>query len=150
MCRISSRWTFFLKGIFPVVWVGGVLSIVADQSVRGPASGSLPPPFVLIVVILMVPFGYLVMKYLGLFDLADEVIDVGDELIIRNGDQKARVPLSEISDINYSQFMEPWRVTLTLRNPSLFGTRVSFMPPHRHLHPIVNELIERVAATQKP
>jgi hypothetical protein len=102
--------------------------------------------------ILMAAFFYFLMKKLVL-DLADEVQDAGDALIVRFGNEQQRIPLSEIINVSYSYMQNPSRVTLTLRNPCQFGKEVSFSPPARFVpfakSPIVADLIERVDAARR-
>src|SRR5262245_3621637 len=146
MRRISSRYTFYVKRLFPLIWAAALLFIVVDQLVRGSSSGEWP---LLIVVVLMIPFGYFVMRLLGLFEIADVVFDAGDALIVRNRGREARIALSEIAEISSSSSLGklPWRAMLSLRTPSIFGSRVSFMLPLRLLpfrtSPIVKELMDR-------
>ena len=59
---------------------------------------------------------------------------------------------TDIMNVSYTTFMNPPRVTLSLRNPSIFGSKVAFSPPARFLpfatSPIIDELIERVDAAR--
>jgi hypothetical protein len=95
---------------------------------------------------------YFVLKKLVL-DLADEVQDAGDALIVRFGSERQRIPLSEIINVSYSYMQNPARVTLTLRTPCQFGKEVSFSPPTRFVpfakSPVVADLIERVDAARR-
>jgi hypothetical protein len=106
MRRISSRATFFYKRIFPILWFGFLLLFVASGLAAGFSSGQFAPlPFFAIPILMMV-FGYFLMKKLA-FDLVDEALDAGDALVIRNKNQTERIPLSEITNVNYSQFANP-------------------------------------------
>ena len=104
----------------------------------------------------MAIFSFFIMKKL-IFDLVDEVLDAGDALVIRNGDREERVALSDIVNVSYAQLTNPPRVTLSLRNPTQFGDRVTFCAPVRlsplavfSPNPAIDELIKRVdAARQK-
>jgi hypothetical protein len=149
MRRISSRMTFFYKRIFPVFWFGFLILflIIAVPLVFGRARDG-PPPFpFLIVPLIMMGFGYFVMKKL-VFDLVDEVWDDGETLLIRNRGQEERVALRDIKNISYSTVINPPRVTLSVRQPTIFGDQIAFMAPVRFVpfttSPLINELIERV------
>lgn len=150
MQRISSRNTFFAKRIFPVIWFGFLVFFVAVTLVSKPKGGL--PVVVFLVPACMAVFGYVLMKKL-VFDLADEVLDAGDALVVRFGSEQERISLSEIINVSYSYMVNPPRVTLTLRTPCLFGKEVSFSPPTRFVpfakSPIVAELIERVDAARR-
>jgi hypothetical protein len=101
---------------------------------------------------LMGIFGYFIMRKL-LFDLVDEVLDDGDALVVRNRDQEERIKLPDIINVSYSPFVNPPRVTLLLRNPSLFGTRINFCAPARFnpfsSSPIIDDLIQRIDANRR-
>ncbi len=100
----------------------------------------------------MAVFGYIFMKKL-LWDLADEVLDAGDALIVRFGKEEERIPLANIMNVNYAYKNSPARVTLRLRTPGRFGKEVSFAAPKGTLStgesPVIEYLIERVDAAQK-
>jgi hypothetical protein len=150
MKRISSRTTFFTKRVFPVIWFGFLVLFVAS-TLSKKSSGGLPVAF-FIMPAFMAAFGYFIMKKL-VFDLADEVFDAGDALVVRFGSEQERIPLSEIINVSYSYMVNPPRITLTLRTPGNFGKEVSFSPPTTFVpfakSPIVADLIERVDVARR-
>jgi hypothetical protein len=153
MQRISSKTTFFYKRLFPVVVIGFPLLIMTliwwttrNSSNPVPLPVLLPPALIGI-------FLFFIFKKL-IFDLADEVWDAGDMLIVRNKGREDRILLADIINVSYSQFVNPPRVTLMLRTPGLFGDQVSFSPPRAGIlplsaSPIVDELIRRVDAARR-
>ena len=101
MCRISSKMTFFYKRIFPVFWFGFLILFIAIPLLFGGTRDG-PPPFpFLIVPLIMMGFGYFVLKKL-VFDLVDEVWDDGETLLIKNGGREERVALRDIKNVSYS------------------------------------------------
>lgn len=150
--RVSSRNTFFLKRVFPVLWFALVaLSLVAGLA--GARAGKPVPPLVFIVPLLLFVIGYVVMRKL-VSDLADEVFDEGDALRVRFGSDEERIALADVINVGYTQFVNPPRITLTLRHPCRFGKEVSFSPPSSFFSPFVrnrytSELIERVEAARQ-
>jgi hypothetical protein len=155
MCRISSGMTFFYKRIFPVIWFGFLAFFMAIPFIAPLMGISVPgsPMAFLVVPVIMMIMGYVTMKKL-VFDLVDEVLDAGDALVIRNGHLEDRVALSNITNVGYAQFMNPPRVTLSLRNPSVFGDRVSFCAPVSLIptfstSPIIDEVIKRIDAARR-
>jgi hypothetical protein len=151
MRRISSKWTFFYKRIFPIGWFGFLLVFaVLPFIVPVHSNGSLLP-FVLIPAGMMV-FGYVLMKKLT-FDLVDEVFDEGDSLLVKNGSQEEHIALSDIVNVNYTILVSPPRVTLSLRRPSSFGDKITFCAPVRFVpfatSPVIDELIQRVDAARR-
>jgi len=143
MQRISSRMTFFYKRVFPLVWFGFLLLSIAVPL----AKDTVPPLPVILIPIAMIGFGYLIMKKL-VFDLADEVWDAGDMLIVRNRDREDRILLSDIMNVSASQYTNPPRITLMLRMPSVFGDDIAFSPPVSlnpfASRPMIDDLIRRV------
>jgi len=141
MKKISSEWTTFYKRIFPTMWFGflGLFFVIAL------ASGAFG---FLILPSIMAAFGYLLFKKL-LGGLADEVLDGGDYLVVKNKGQQERIVLRDIMNVNYVSFQNPSRVTLTLRRASMFGDEVSFVPKLRfgspfRKDPMVVDLIKRI------
>ena len=150
MKRISSRTVFFIKRVFPVIWFGFLVFVVAIALSKKPSGGV--PVAAFLFPVFMAGFGYFIMKKL-VFDLADEAFDDGDALVIRFGSEQQRIPLSEIINVSYSYMVNPPRITLTLRSPGQFGKEVSFSPPSTFIpfakSPIVADLIERVDAARR-
>src|SRR5262245_49275261 len=147
MQRISSRMTFSYKRVLPLVMLGVLLLIFVPPVV----SGKFPPfPFILFPL-LIVALGYFVIDRL-IWDMVDEVWDAGDALVVRNKRQEDRIPLAAIMNVNYSPFINPPRVTLKLRTPSVFGDAVTFCAPARFMpfaeNPMVEELIRRIDAAR--
>jgi len=150
MKRISSS-TFFIKRIFPVIWFGFlILFVIAGFFIN--SAGNTPPLPFFIIPIMMAVFGYLLLKK-TVFDLADEVSDAEDFLVVRFGKVKDQIALSNIINVSYTVMMNPPRVTLTLRQPCRFGKEVAFSPPISWVpfskSPIITELIERIDAARK-
>ena len=147
MRLISSKMTFFNKRVFPAIWFGflAVFIGLALFSGAGRNPASLLP--VLIAPAIMIVFGYVIMKKL-VFDLADEVWDDGDSLVVKNSGQEQRIALSDIKNVSYSPFVNPPRVTLSLRRPTVFGDEITFSAPLRLVpfskSPVITDLIERV------
>jgi hypothetical protein len=153
MRRISSQWTFFYKFVFPVIWFGFIIVFLIVAVVVPTRSGQALPIPALIVPIIMGVIGYSLMKKM-IFDLADEVWDDGNALVVKKSGQDQRIALSDIKNVNYSTMTSPPRVVLSLRRPSVFGNQVAFCAPIRFIpfatSPIIDDLIERIdTARQK-
>ena len=152
MRRISSRTTFWYKWVFPIIWFGGLAAFVVVGLLIN-ITGYRPErlPFVILPVV-MAAFGYFLMKKL-VFDLVDEVWDDGTSLIFRNRGREDRVVLSNIMNVNYSPLINPPRVTLMLRQPSNFGSEISFTAPVRFVpfakSPVIEDLIRRIDAARR-
>ena len=149
MRLISSRWTFFYKRVFPLFWFG-FLALFAAAAWLGRHEQAGFDPVFLLAPAAMTVFGYFLLRAL-VFDLADEVLDAGDALIVRKAGEEARIALADIVNVDSSILVNPPRITLTLRTPCRFGRKVVFSPPpNRRLwapfapNPIAEELVERV------
>jgi hypothetical protein len=146
MTRLSSRWTYFYKRVFPVMWFGFIALFVLLPWLNRHQAAALPLP-VFIAPVVMGAFGYLLFRRL-LFDLVDEMWDDGEALVARKGGVEQRIPLRTIINVGFSTMTRPERVTLRLREPGPLGQDVTFMPPTRFSflahNPIIDQLIERV------
>jgi hypothetical protein len=144
MKRISSQWTFFYKRIFPLFWFGFlalfVISLLASRSNATPLPLLAVPVFIALI-------GFMVFRRL-VFDLADEVCDDGDALIVRKAGIEERVMLRNIMNVSFTTMSNPQRVTLMLRQPGGLGKEIAFMSPRTMSlfgrSPLIDELIERV------
>ena len=151
--RISSRNTAFLKRVFPILWFG-IIALFIAVALLGARHGPSPPAVVYVAPVLVLAFGYFLIRRLVL-DLADEVYDEGDALRVRFGSDEERIPLANIINVSYAGLTNPQRITLTLRTPGRFGRQVTFSPPRKLFgslfadNPLVNELIERVDAARR-
>jgi len=148
MRRISSKWTFFYKRVLPVIFVGFfVVFVGVGLFANSHANSALENiPFVIIAII-MSAFIFFIFRKL-IFDLVDEVWEDGDTLVVRNAGQEQRIALADIKNVNYSPLINPPRVILSLRRPTVFGDTVAFCAPVRLVpfatSPVIDDLIERV------
>ena len=151
MIKISSRSTFFSKKVFPVIWFGFLVFFIITALAGMAAKSEIIAPL-LIMPVFMAIFGYVIMKKL-VFDLADEVWDTGDGLLVKNKNEEELIPFTNIINVSYSVMVNPPRVTLTLRQPCRFGKEVSFSPPVRFVpfskSLIIADLIERIDAKRR-
>lgn len=149
--RISSRLTWFNKRLFPMIWFG----FLAFFLVTSLGAGVVRQPdgaLFLIAPLVMAGFGYFLFK-IFVWDLADEVWDGGDLLVVRQRANQVIVPLASCRNVSYSPWISPQRLTLTLREPSELGSEIAFMPPQRLLPfgtpEVVRDLIERIDAARR-
>jgi hypothetical protein len=152
MRRISSRTTFWYKRIFPIIWFGLLaLFIAVGVFTSTLKDGMQQLPFIIIPAV-MILIGYVIMKKV-VFDLVDEVWDDGTALVVRDKGREDRIALSNIMNISYSPLINPPRVTLMLRQPSNFGTEITFSAPVRFTpfakSPVIEDLIRRVDAVRR-
>jgi hypothetical protein len=82
MRLVSSKMTFFNKRVFPVIWFGFLIVFIGLSLFSGTGRNAVSPFPFLVVPAFMIVFSYFVMKKL-VFDLADEVWDDGDALVVK-------------------------------------------------------------------
>ena len=150
MRRISSRGTFFTKKVFPVFWFGFLAVFFVIMVVTAVTKTNGPPLPLLLFPIALGGVGFFVMKK-QVFDLADEVYDCGEYLLVKRGRAEDQIQLKNVRNVSCSSLQNPPRITLSLREGSRFGTEVSFSPmaPFFSLNPfaknpVAEELIRRV------
>ena len=150
MRRISSSMTYFSKTIFPIFWFGiaGVMafSLLAQRPLMWQP---------LIAAAAMILFG-LAMFRSYVWDLADEVFDGGDKLIVHKGEIQQTVMLRDIVKVRVTRNSNPTRLTLVLRAPGKLGDKIVFSPPISDSswipfarHPLAKELEDRIALLKK-
>jgi hypothetical protein len=155
MKKISAPMTVFYKRIFPVLWFGFIALFVCVGTYIAISTGrvaeSLPG---VVIPIGMAAMGAFIFKKL-LSGLADEVFDAGDAFVVRTDGQEERVLLSNVKNVSFQPFVNPPRITLSLRNFCRFGTEISFIPKVRFgeafygKNPMVEELIDRIDAARR-
>jgi hypothetical protein len=143
MRRLSSFWTPFSKRIVPTVLLGGMAVGAISAALAGK-----PLADVLIGFCFAAAF-VLVLQRILASDLADDVVDIGDSLIIKRGRLKDRIPLANLLKVETSVAVNPPRMTLYFVAATAFGKSVPFSPiSSRSLnpfsnHPLVEELMDR-------
>jgi hypothetical protein len=128
MRRLSARGTRFQKYVFPTIWFSGLAVLFCVCVYQTLVAGNQDAAFGILVALFMGGAGFWFFKML-LLDLVDEVWDGDTELVVRNRGREARIPLTEIINVNYERMSNPPRVTLLLRNASEFGHEISFVVP---------------------
>lgn len=152
MERISSGQTFFIKRIFPAFWFG----FFALFLVAGATTGVWKKePVFIIQPLFMAAIGYFLFRKL-VWDLVDEVRDGGNYLLVRKGNVEERVALTNVMNVNSSQFTNPRRITLRLRASGKLGDEIVFIPKASfQLNPfarnaVAEALIQRVDRLRNP
>ena len=148
MKRIS-HYTFFRKRVFPAIWIGFWSSFVflGFAVARDPNLGLL---ILTAFALTLAVAGHFVARAITA-DLADEVWDCGEELLVKHRGREGRVLLTDCTKVEFTGSRPP-RITLILRQPSVFGTQISFCPhPGRipfSTPPLVAELNSRIHAAR--
>ncbi len=122
MHRVSAS-SFFTRRLFPWLWLA-LAALLLLTLLEGPANTNLP-----------LLLGPAVLIFLGVAyarkltrELADEVYDCGDRLLVRRGQQEEYVAFSNIINVSFTRALHPARITLQLAQPGLFGAEIVFQP----------------------
>ncbi len=123
MKRISQpvfviKW--FVPGLFVLVAIAMLSLAFLDERLKF-------NPVVLLGPVMVLTVGIIVFRML-VWDLADEVRDGGDYLLVRRGRIEERVPLTNIMNVSASVMVNPPRIELRLLEPNRFGNRIVFSP----------------------
>jgi hypothetical protein len=149
MRRLSSATTPIYKWVFPLLWVT-IVVLSGSMLWLVPKAGDDPVWLQLLPLLFVLVVGSIIYK-LRIADLLDEVWMDGDQLVVKNRGEKARVSLRDVMNVNATTMSNPRRITLMLRSDSRFGRNLYFIPasPTRFLgmfkpDPIATELIGRI------
>jgi hypothetical protein len=150
MRKISTSLTVVNKRVLPG-FVFGMLAFLFCLAIRDVMAGRAPL-LILVVLFLVTLFVYALMR-LFIFDLMDEVFLDGDDLVVRNRGDEARIPLSHVTNVSATILTNPGRITLTLSELSIFGRKITFSPLHRwwqfSRHPLAKELMLRAQEARR-
>ncbi|WP_257385613.1 hypothetical protein [Tahibacter caeni] len=137
--NLSSAQTFFMKLVFPAVWIVLCGSIVLAahfrESQASPGLGAFP--------FLIWGIGAFAMLWMCM-PLKRVSIDDGN-LYVSNYFREIKVPLAAIADVTENRWINIHPVTIHLKRDTEFGNRITFMPKSRMFsgfssHPVVQEL----------
>ncbi len=152
MNTISSSGTFYYKRIFPTFFFGVVLIVSLVVLIPGAAAKQ---PQILVILPVLAIFGYFIMQRF-VWDLADEVLDMGDHLIVRKSGREIHVRIADIINVSVALMQNPPRITLRLASPSELGSDIAFMVkrdsafnPFKASCSVADDLIRRVDAVRR-
>jgi hypothetical protein len=147
MQRLSSSLTvWWYKRLGPLLLCVAFITTAAILAVNI-ARGAISPAWLVVLILLGVVF----LAYLRwfIFSLADEVFDDREALVIHRRFHTTRLPIADITSVDYSLIFDPPRIiirattasgekTITFM-PYLFGGMCFFRP-----HPLLADLRARI------
>ena len=150
--RLSVEMRFY-KTVFP--WILLLAAVLAVVLMMWSAITGEPRAFEILPLAIVLGVLYLLTRVLGA-DLADEVLDGGDHLVVRQGEIVEQVPLGEIEAVKESIWQRhgPPRIELVLKTPGKLGRVIAFVPVNYTLMPLTRspmtyELSDRVERAQR-
>jgi len=155
--RLSSAQTFFLKVVFPPLWIGvygaaTVVMFVASELPPKPGQPPLPDWVKWLFLGTLLGAGVLIVWACG--RLKQVEMD-GQNLYVSNFRREIAVPLREVEEVRQSRWVNHHQVVIELRRDSDFGSTLLFLPKIRPLllwreHPVVERLRQAVREAQRP
>jgi hypothetical protein len=127
MTKISSGSTFFYKRVMPLLGIGFLVALVGSQLYIG-RNVRLESGWMFVVVTAGVAAIWFVLFRKLIWDLADEVHDGGDYLLVKMRGEEERVALANIMNVSVATTSNPVRLTLRLIKPGRFGPEITFTP----------------------
>lgn len=151
MNTISSRWSTLTRWCTPLVWIALTIFLIVGGYYE--KEEKLGAGYYSLVVTFGV-FGLLTWWFM-VWDLADEVVDCGDALLVRRGEIEEKIPLTNILRVSESPFSESVRIVLQLIVPGQFGRVIAFMPQRQPArinpfakNPVVQDLSNRILSAR--
>lgn len=142
---LSSSQTFFVKFIFPVLWIGafGAATLGVWLGPMGSGPGVPPPGGVKWAFLAFWLFGATSIYWS--YGRLKRVRLNGDVLLISDYRREIQLPLHDVGSVTASRWLNHHPVTLHFLHSTEFGKTIVFMPrglwfPFGRRHPIVDEL----------
>jgi hypothetical protein len=151
--RISSRATFFIKFVTPLLAIAFLVWFWIDSLRSGPLEDAWV--FLLFPLVIMLVWGFAYLRHL--WPLADEVLDGGDNLLVRRRGVEQRVRFEDIINVSVERQQSGRRMVLRLARSGPFGDRIVFLPAMDFsfrftldpTNPMEEDLIRRVDAGRR-
>ncbi len=143
---LSSAWTFWMKFVFPAIWISGfgIVAILISFGGLNDRSNTMPPPqtkFVFLGTWILVTT--LVLR----ISAGLKRVRMDDrQLYVSNYIREISVPFSEITDVRQNRWINSRPITIYFRDATEFGGKATFMPKWRmqllfwRTDPVVSEL----------
>ena len=125
---LSSEWTFWMKFVFPPVWVlsFGIVAILLSFGGLNGRGNAMPPP--------QMKFAFLGAWILGTtlilwFSAGLKRVRMDERhLYVSNYFREISVPFGEIIDVRQNRWLNSRPVTIYFRDATEFGGKATFMP----------------------
>ena len=141
MQRLSSRLTFWLKFLFPLIWIGGFATGTISLFVL-----NVGPERWLFLVATVIGATFLLCVCAPL-----KVVWMGDGVLrVSNYFRSELIPLADVESVHDSSWLSIRRITLQFTRTTSFGHSILFMPAESWFglggtHPIAIRLRNEVA-----
>ena len=144
--ELSSRYTFFTKIVFPILWIGGF----GAGSMALWASNNAPS---------QIKWTFLAVWAVGSLSIRWSSVRLkrvrvdGKTFYVSNYRKEIALPLGSVERVSENRWINIHPVTLYLRRPTDFGSKIMFMPKMKMFllwrsHPVVAEIKHMVALAQ--
>lgn len=145
MKEISSSLTFLYKYVAIVLWVGGFALGTREVLLAGPGDPRWIKYFIVWILVAL----FILLATANIKKVTLE----GKQLVISNFVRTETIDTSMVESVDGSTYLSPKLVWFTLKEPSAFGSRITFIPRRRMTpgigkHPLVHELTEELGLEQ--
>ncbi len=146
---LSSSQTFWIKVVFPLLWIGGFSAGTLAMFLQ-PGQDSVEPPAIK-WIFLMATIAGAAFLYWGCIRLKRVRMD-DQALYVSNYLREIRIPLQQVETIGENKWINLHPVTIEFHDKTDFGQRIVFMPKVRWFafwssHPVVEEIRQAVSVS---
>ena len=125
--RLSSRWTFYYKYVFPILWIPGFgLATLAVWSGSMNTGEQIPIEIKVFVVAAWI-LGSVIMLWLAL--RVKTVYLEGDRLLVSGGLKEVRIPLVDVAAISETRLWNPKMIKVSLTRTVEYTDHIVFLAP---------------------
>jgi hypothetical protein len=128
MSQLSAGHMYLAKWLLPILMFFGVAVWTIATNVPHTEMDFISHGFALCIL----GFFFIYFLKLDIWDLADQVFDGGDFLLVRRGKKQERLLLTDIVSVDVTRQLNVTKIMLRLRTPSLFGEKLAFYPKVSH------------------
>ncbi len=148
MHTLSSSQTFWIKVIFPLLWIGTFAAVTLAMFLEPRQDGYVSPPQIkwifLALTVAGAAFLYWTCMRLKRVRMDDQALYVSNYL------REIRLPLQQVENVNENYWINLHPITIEFRSETDFGKWIVFMPKIRWLsfwssHPVVEEIRQAIA-----
>jgi hypothetical protein len=142
MPQLSTGRMYLAKWLLPILTFVGVSVWTIARKMPHTAMDIVSHAFALCVLASFMVYFF----RRDIWDLADEVLDGGDFLLVRRGNKHDRILLANVLGVDVTHQLNSTRIVLRLRTPGIFGDKLGFLPKVTHRWGGRNDIADDLAA----
>lgn len=139
---LSSSQTFWIKVVFPLLWIGGFAAVTLAMFLESGQDGDAAPPQIKWIFLALTVAGAAFLNWTCM--LLKRVRMDDQALFVSNYLREIRIPLQLVENVGENFWINLHPVTIEFRDKTEFGRWIVFMPKIRWSfltsHPVVEEI----------